>query len=162
MYSKMTCPTYSSYPDQRLNVVLPSAPKPHILSLPSLLQEKGLDRNKDFSFKTLSLGPGARSTSRDNRLHFPQTHKTSALQCIFQTDILPTVKASYGDAHFSLRLGPLFWKIPPTLEEASASASPWVPLHDPYRPLEFSAAVLFGVRMFCGALYSSRSPSTHC
>lgn len=132
MYSKMTCPTYSSYPAQRLNVVLPSAPKPHILSLPSLLQEKGLDRNKDFSFKTLSLGPGARTTSRDNMLHFPQTHKTSALQCIFQTDILLTVKASYGDAHFTLRLGASVLENP---SHSGRGLSLSQPLGSPPRPI---------------------------
>lgn len=103
----------------------------------------------------LSSGPWARNTSGDN---FP-TYKAPANQCIVQAHIQLRVKAFCGDTHVTLRLMLLFWKIPPPFEEASALASPWVPLCKPHHLLN---AILFWVRMFCGALYSSRSLSTHC
>ena len=127
--------------------------------LPSLPQEKGLDRHKDFSFQTLSLGPWARSSSGDSKLEFPLPHKSPALRCIVHTDSSQW-KAPYVDAPLTLQWVPMSWKIPPTLEEASASTR--IPLHNPHKLLEFSAAIWFRVRMFCGALYSSRSLSTRC
>lgn len=67
------------------------------------------------------------------------------------------VKAHREDTHFTLRLVPLFWKIPPTRKEASAS--PWVPPRPTLSPGVLCGSFALS-QEFCGALYSSRSRST--